>query len=127
MIDNRRPLLHAYRPGEAEVIIPAEYQDRRFELRSLRALVESVPDSLAFVHQDGEIIFEPTSDPRAAPWHNAVGALIERHFAEALARLLPAGAWRIDVLYPDAVEMAEHYSGDQVALLSLHPEQAPLM
>lgn len=123
MLENTRPLLHAYQADEAELIIPARLQDERFDLRSLRALVESVPDSLDFTRQGAVLTFLP-AEYADVPWHEEVGRLVQRHFAPQLFELLPEGTWRLNLIYASPEEVAAYYSGDQVVVHSLHDAPA---
>lgn len=128
MLDYTRPLLHAYQPDEVELIIPAWLQEQRFELRSLRALVESVPDSLSFTRQ-GEVLTFAPAGLADVPWHDEVGRLVQRYFAPQLFELLPPGAWRLNVIHATPEEIAAHYSGQQPEVRSLrevHPPAALL-
>lgn len=119
MRENTRPLLHVCRPDEAEVLIPARLQDQSFELRSLRALVESVPDSLGHTRQGEALSFQPADFPDV-PWYNAVGELVRAHFAAQLRTILPQGAWRLGIIYRTPEEIAREHSGPAIEIRDLH-------
>ncbi len=78
--------------------IPAKLQDCNFRLRSLRSLVDAVPDSLVFVRDGDKITFVPRSF-NDVPWYNDVGHLILKHFYQELHSYMPEGEWHLGIAY----------------------------
>lgn len=101
--------LHIWNDAGTQFIeIPLKIQDRDFRLRSLRSLVDSVPDSFR-LRRAGDHIVMRSGDFGDVPWYQDVEELIVKYFMPELLQYIPEGDWHIGLIHPLPTDALDEY------------------